>query len=444
MILRTTVFLCLWIPAIVSGADAWPEFRGPDGQGHATAQNLPIRWSETENVAWKTSIGGRGWSSPVIEGDEIWLTTAYESELSDEERAKRLEGNTGSQPLTVSGPVSLRVVGVRRSSGEILREVSVLRAESPEPIHELNSFASPTPILENGKLYAHFGANGTACVDTKTGDVLWRNTEITLKHENGAGSSPISWKDVIIFHCDGSDVQSIVALEKKTGTIAWQTDRSGKMHDHPQMKKAYGTPLVATVGGKPQVLSPAADWIYAYDPKSGDELWKLPYGGLGFSIVPRPSVASGRAFMCTSFMNSQLLAIDLEGADAPRIAWRYKRQVPKISSPLVVEDEIYFVSDKGVATCLDTKSGDRHWVERLGGNYCASPLYADGRIYFFNREGVATVIEPGAKFVKLAENELESGFMASAAAVGDALYVRTEKAMYRLARPEPKPATSGD
>ena len=412
----------------------WPEFRGPGAQGHAGPGEYPLRWSEKTNVRWKTPIDGRGWSSPVIEGNRIWLTTAIESPLSNEERKKRLEDNTGSQPLSVSGPVTMRAVGIDRTTGAIALERELLVEKEPQPVHTLNSFASPTPVIEDGRLYCHFGSHGTACLDTKSGRVVWRNDEVDIAHENGPGSSPISWGDVIIVHCDGSDDQYVVAFDKKTGDIAWKTSRSGKMNDNPQLKKAYGTPIVASVAGRPQVLSPGANWLYAYDPKSGEELWRLSYGGLGFSIVPRPVLGHGMVYFSTSFMTAEILAVRYPDApDAkPEIAWRTKRAAPKMPSPILVGDELYFVSDKGIAACVDAKTGKEHWRERLGGNYCASPLFASGRIYFFSREGTATVIRPETAFQKIAESRLDGSFMASPAAVGGVLYLRTDKALYRV------------
>lgn len=415
---------------MLSAAD-WPQWRGPDGQGHATAKGLPLTWSETENVVWRTEIPGRGWSSPVIDGQNIWLTTAVESEASAAEKARKLAANFAGQPLKIVGKVSLRAVCVDRSTGKLLHDIELIVAESPDPVHQLNSYASPSPVLEGGRLYAHFGTNGTACLDTQTHQVVWRNRELTLKHENGPGSTPILWGDLLIMHCDGSDKQYVAALNKATGRIAWRTDRSGEMSSDPQLKKAYGTPLTTTIRGRDVLLSPAANWLYAYDPQSGRELWRLSYGTLGFSIVPRPVVGHGMAFIGTSFMKPEILAVTLD--DRPRIAWRFAKQAPSMPSPLLVGDELYLVADKGVATCLDAKTGQVNWTERLGGNFCSSPLFADGRILMGNREGQTYVIAPGDTFQLLATNTLDGQIMATPAAVDSDLFVRTDKALYRIA-----------
>lgn len=424
--------MLLVLPAAVIAADApeWPQFRGPAGQGHALAEKLPTRWSETENIAWKCSLPGKGWSSPVIAGNEIWLTTGIDSPISEEEKAERLKGTTNSQPLIVSGKLSLRAQCVDRTTGKLLADVELLVESKPQGTHATNSFASPSPVIEDGKLYCHFGAYGTACLDTASRKVLWTNRELVVQHENGPGSSPVIWGDLVIFHCDGSDQQFIAALDKRTGKLAWKTDRSGTMNANPQLKKSYGTPLVVEIAGQPQLLSPASDWLYAYD-SAGRELWKLPYEKLGFSLAPRPVVGHGMAYLCTSFMQSELLAVALD-KDKPQVVWRYGRQVPQVPSPLLVGNEIYLVSDKGIATCLDALNGEVQWTERLPGNYSSSPLFADDKIYFSNREGETTVLQPGRKFQTLGSGKLDGQIMASPAAVGESLYLRTDKAIYRI------------
>lgn len=417
----------------VDSAD-WPQWRGPGGQGHApAARDLPVTWSDQENVAWKTAIPGRGWSSPVIEGRTIWLTTAVDTPLTEEEKRKRLADNPDAKSLSVAGLVTLRAIGVDRETGKIAADVQLFQVKDPDPIHSLNSFASPSPLVEAGRLYCHFGTNGTACVNTQTRQIEWVNQDLHLKHENGAGSTPVLYRDLLIMHCDGSDVQFLVALDKRTGKVAWRTERSGALNSNPQLKKAYGTPLILELEGRSVLLSPGADWLYAYEPSTGRELWKLNYGVLGFSIVPRPVAAHGLLYMSTSFMQPELLAVRLgDGTSTPEIAWRAKKGAPQMPSPLVVGDELYLVSDKGVATCMDARTGSVHWSERLGGNFCSSPLWADGRIYVGNREGQIFVLAPGKTFRVLATNATDGAIMATPAAVDRTLFVRTEHALYRV------------
>ena len=420
--------------ALAEALPSWSQWRGPAGQGHApAAKDLPLAWSESENVAWKTPLEGKGWSSPVLADGRLWLTTAVETPLSEAEKAERLANVENSSSLQVSGPVSLRAVCLDATSGKALHDIELFRQSQPDPIHSLNSYASPSPILDGGRLYCHFGTNGTAAVDAATGAILWKHSLQTIKHENGAGGTPVLFENRLIFDCDGSDQQYIVALDTATGEVAWKTERSGERNPEPQLKKAYGSPIVTEVDGHAVLLSTGADWLYAYDPTDGRELWKQAYGVLGFSIVPRPIVGHGMAFISTSFMQPELLAVKLPSGDAlPEIAWRVKKSVPNIPSPILVGDEIVMVSDKGVATCLDADSGEVRFSERLGGNFCSSPLYADGRIWVGNREGQTFILTPGKEFHVEATNQLDGEIMATPIAVGPALFLRTDKAVYRI------------
>lgn len=432
MTLRWAAAFLFCFGPIVTASD-WPQWRGPEGQGHAHTTGLPLHWSETNNVTWKTPIPGRGWSSPVIESNQIWMTTAFESPAKPEDVERRLKADTGKQPLTVLEEVRLHAVCVDKATGRLLHNIELLRVREPQWVHQLNSYASPTPVIGGGRLYCHFGAFGTACVDTGTGRVLWTNREHEIMHENGPGSTPMLWRDLLIFHCDGSDVQYIAALDKRSGKTVWKTARSGEMNKNPQLKKSYGTPLVVEIQGKPQLMSPAADWLYAYDPATGRELSKMSYGALGFSISARPVTGHGLIYMSTGFMRPELLAIRADSAAGPEIAWRFGKGVPNVPSPLLVGDELYFVSDAGgMVTCLDARTGAEQYRERLGGNFSASPVFADGKIYISSREGRTSVLAPGRSFKRLAENQLDGQLMASAAVVDGALFLRTDKALYRI------------
>ncbi len=410
----------------------WPQWRGPLGQGHASATHLPTRWNDNENVMWKVKTPGRGWSSPVIVGNQIWMTTAFEVPASPEVAKRRLQTNTGDQPLTLLDEVELKAFCIDRNKGTLLHELSLITVREPQWIHKLNSFASPTPVLDHGMLYCHFGAFGTACVDTTSAKVIWTNNELQVNHENGPGGSPVVVGNLVVFHLDGSDQQYIAALNKKTGQLAWKTDRSGEMRDNPQQKKSYGTPLIVEIDGRTQIVSPASDWLYSYDPNTGSELWKVPYGQLGFSVTPRPVIGHGMIFLATGFGKGQILAVKYNGALPPEIAWRFNKGTPTMPSPLLVGNELYFVSDTGVFTCLDALSGNEIYRERLGGNFSSSPWYADERIYVSNREGITYVIKPGSSFELMAENALAEAIYATPAAVDRAIYLRTETQLYRI------------
>ncbi|MFM1902299.1 MAG: Serine/threonine-protein kinase AfsK [Planctomycetota bacterium] len=433
----------LMSPALVIPAPAaepdWPQWRGRAGDGHApAAHDLPLTWSESENVAWKTPLPGRGWSSPVIGNGQVWVTTAVEQPATEAERERRLADRPGNQPADVAAAVRFRAIALDQANGRVIHEVELFTVADPQPIHALNSFASPSPVLADGRLFCHFGDFGAASVDTATGTVRWTNRELRLDHVNGPGSSPILWRDLLIVHLDGSDSQSIAAYRTDSGRLAWQTPRSGPLREDPDLKKAYATPLVIECDGRDVLVSPAADWVYGYDPATGEELWRLSYGVLGYSVVPRPVAAHGLVFLSTSFNRPELLAIRLAGPDKqPEIAWRATKAVPSMPSPLVVGDAIFMVNDTGVASCLDARSGTQLWTKRLGGNFSSSPILADGRIYVGNRSGETFVIEPGDTGRLLATNSLTDGIFATPAVADRALYLRTEAAVYRIEEPVP-------
>ena len=419
--------------ASLSAADRFAEWRGNDGQGHADAVNLPTKWSETRNLSWKAVVPGDGWSTPVVEDGIVWVTTAIDKPADKEEFERRRKLSTNKQPLRISDSVSLRAVGIELSSGKVVRDVELLNETKPQQIHYTNTYASPSPVIENGRLYCHFGTYGMACLNVKTGEVVWTNNSLRVEHENGPGSSPVLWEDRLIIHCDGIDKQYIVALDKKTGNELWKTERTGTLRDNVQLRKSYATALVADVEGKPLVVSPAADWLYGYDPQSGKELWKMSYGELGFSNAGRPIQGHGLVYVSTGYMKSQLIALKLHQSKPPTVAWRFKKQVPNVGSPLLVGNELYFSSDNGIATCIDAKSGESIWVQRIGKKFWASPLYADGKIHFFDSTGATTVINPGTKFEKLSVNKLEGTLYAAGAAVDGAMLIRTSEGLYCFA-----------
>lgn len=420
---------------LLSAADEWPQFRGPEANGHSSATGLPMKWSETENVRWKTALPGDGHSSPIISGGQVWLTTAIPVELTEAEQKARLSKLANPRGLQIAGKLSLRAVCVDRESGKVIHDVELIAVDEPEPVHSLNSYASPTPIIEAGRLYGHFGAYGTACLDVATGKVVWQNTEHHVDHQNGPGASPALWNDMLIVNFDGIDEQYVAAIDKNSGETAWSAKRSGSMPDRKEFRKTYSTPGIVEHDGHAQVVIPGADWVYAYDPATGDEIWKAAYGKLGFSTVPCPIFGHGMTFISTSFIQPRLLAVRYDGTGdvtESHVAWTMDGQLPRKTSMLLVGDELVFISDNGIATCLDAKSGDGHWKERVDGNYSASPLSADGRLYFFSQEGVTHVVAQGTEYEHLAENKLDGGFMASPAVAGKALYVRTETHLYRI------------
>ncbi len=418
-------------------ANDWRQFRGPDGQGHAEAKNLPVVWSETENVLWKTAVPGRGWSSPVFADGVIWLTTAVETPLSGPElekaRTSKLAFNPMAKQLSLVGSVSLRAVSIDAATGKVLSDDELLNAKDPPAIHSLNSFASPTPILDGHLLLCHFGELGTLCFDTQTKKVLWK-TLLPASYAVGVGSSPIVHGDLVIIPCDGTDKQYVVGLNKVTGDEVWKTKRpkmSGFLGDY---HKSYCTPLVVTVQGKEQVVIPGAQWVVAYEPATGKEIWRVRHGE-GFSNAPCPVVAGDLVCICTGFMKPEVLAIRMDGTGdvtKSHIAWRISKQAPTMPSPIVVGHEMYMVNDQGVATCANTSDGSILWSKRIAGNYSSSPLFADDKIYFSSHEGKTTVIKPGSEYTELAVNNLDGQLMASPAVYEESLILRTNSHLYRI------------
>ncbi len=434
--MRRLAILLVLIPFVsVQAEDEWPQFRGPTGQGHALTSGLPVVWSETENIRWKSAIPGEGHSSPVITGNQLWISTAIVETLTDEQKAERLKAIKNSDSLDVVGKLTLQALQLNCDTGKIEQTIDLFEIPSPEPKHALNSFASPTPVIAGDRVFFHFGTYGTAGIDRKTGKVLWRNESLKLEHQNGPGSSPVVWKDRVIVHLDGTNTQSIVAFDATTGSIVWQTKRSGEMDKTPELTKAYCTPLIVDVDGLPIVISPAANWVYGYDARDGREVWKAAYGQLGFSTVPRPVIEGNRVFVATSYMQSRLLAVDFRGQGditQTNIAWKSDKQIPQKPSMIALDGRLYFVSDKGIVRCLKCETGDEVWFERLPGDYSASPLESDGHLYFFNQTGTCTVLQAGDEFRKVAQNVLDEGFMASPAVSGKAMFVRTLTHVYRI------------
>lgn len=393
-----------------AGAADWPQFRGPDGQGHAVGIRLPTRWNETENVAWKAEIPGAGWSSPIVHQGRIYLTTAV--------------------PMP-NGNQSLRALALDARTGKLLWSTEVVSV-TPVNGHKKNSHASPTPLTDGTRLFVHFGPYGTAALDLG-GKVIWRNTGLKYAPVHGNGGSPVLAGQALVFSCDGASDPFIVALNKNTGETLWRKARPFA----PKKTFSFSTPLVITNKGQAQIISPASAGVVAYDPANGREIWRVSYPE-GYSVVPRPVFGHGLVFLSSSFDRPVVYAIRPDGAGdvtATHVAWNINKGAPNTPSPLLVGDEIYFVSDSGIMTCADAKSGLVYWQERVGGNFSASPVFADGRIYVQSEEGVGTVLQPGKVFRVLATNDLKQRTLASYAVGDGALFIRGATHLFRVENP---------
>jgi outer membrane protein assembly factor BamB len=404
LFLAVLSILCVLFP-FSTHAEDWPAFRGPTGQGHSSERGLPVEWSESRNVLWKTRVPGSGWSSPVVAGGRVWLTAAVKDRGG-----------------------SLRALGFDVETGREIVNTEIFRARHADPLNAKNTLASPTPIVEGDRVYVHFGADGTAALTT-AGEIIWK-IRLSYDSQHGNGGSPVLYRDLLIVSCDGSDTAFVAAIDKETGKIRWKTSR------RQPWDQAYSTPLVIRVGDRDQVVSVGAYRAAAYDPESGKELWRVSYAD-GFSNVPRPVFGHGLVYIATGFQQPSLLAVRADGlgdVTKTHIAWTLRRSAPLTPSPLLVGDELYIVNDAGIASCLDATTGASHWQQRLDGNFSASPVFADGRIYFLSEEGVTTVIAPGKEFRKLASNALDGATLASIAVSGGSIFIRSHTDLYRIAQ----------
>jgi outer membrane protein assembly factor BamB len=418
-----TAFLILLVPTMAAGD--WPEFRGPWGNGLASipgsgkSTGIPLSWSETENVKWKTSIPHKGWSTPVVMNGQVWFTTA-----------------------TVKGH-DFFVICVDANSGAIVLNKKLFHSDNPEPLgNPLNSYASPTCVIESGRVYVHFGSYGTACLDTKTFKVLWKRSDLPCRHLRGPGSSLILFENLLILTMDGVDIQYLAGLDKKTGQTVWKTDRTAEWNDldangMPKMegdlRKAYSTPLIIDVDGKKQMITVGAKALYGYDPADGREIWKVHTPA--YSGASRPVYGNGIAYMISGFGKTELLAVRVDGSGDvtdTNIVWKTGKSMPRTPSPLLIDDLLFTINDSGIIICLEALTGEKVWEERIRGKYAASLLYADGRVYCFDWDGKATVFRAGRRYELLATNKLDAGFMASAAVSGKALFLRTKTHLYRI------------
>ncbi|MBA4031542.1 MAG: quinonprotein alcohol dehydrogenase [Planctomyces sp.] len=409
-----TLCLTLWLgsQSFVSTAEAqtqWPQFLGPEGNAHASSTKLPTVVTE-DLVRWKTPIHGKGWSSPVIWGDDIWLTTA-----------------------TPDGH-KLSVVCIDKPTGRIVLDKLLFEVEKPSEIHDFNSYASPTPVLEGGKAWISFGSYGTACLAGRSGEVLWQRRDLPCEHFRGPGSSPILFENLLIFHMDGFDFQYVVALDKETGRTVWKVDRQVDYGtENGDFKKAFCTPTIIEVDGQPQLISPTSKACLALDPRTGKEIWRIRYKE--FSATVRPVYGHGLVFINTGFGKAALHAVDPTGqgdVTETHIKWSAAKGIPSKPSHVLVDDLLFMVHDGGAATCFEATTGKQLWQERLGGNFTSTPLYADGKLWFFSQEGKIKVLKASREFEELGESQLGDGFMASPAVSDDVLYLRSRSNLYRI------------
>lgn len=393
----------------LANAENWTRFRGPNGQGISSEKRLPVEWSASENIAWKTPIPGHGWSSPIVYGDHLFLTTTTE------------EG------------VSCRVICVNRKDGSVAWNKEVHR-QKPGPMRKQNSYATPTPVTDGKQVYAVFYDGTVVAVDFK-GNIVWTNHEVKFFSLHGLGASPILAGEQLIMPFDGSSREEktvgwkqpwknavVLSLNTKDGSVSWKGLRGDSRVGHV-------TPILIADGE--QVVSASGDRVQGHNIKSGKLIWSIYSKGEG--VTPSPVVGDGLIFTSSGFEEPTLRAIRMGGKGditKTHIAWEQTRGVAALPSLLYVKPHVYSISRDNILHCVNAENGDIVWRERLTGTHWASPVYADGRVYITSEEGVTSVLRPGNKYDEIARNEIGETVYASIAVSNGQFFVRSAKHLY--------------
>jgi outer membrane protein assembly factor BamB len=402
--------------ASAAQAEDWPCFRGPSRQGLSQEKNVPTEWSPASNVAWRTPIPGEGWSSPIVFGDSVFMTTATD------------------------GGKSLRLVRVKRNDGTVAWDKEVTQQE-PKYKQRPNSYATSTPVTDGQRVYL-VACDGRILATDVDGQVVWINSDFDYYSQHGLAVSPVLYEDLVIVAFDWSspgpdkkvgwevpwDKAVILAVDKGTGKTRWQGRRGSSQIGH-------ATPQIATFEGRDQLVSSAGAVVQGFDLKTGEQLWTVSSPGEG--VVPSVVAGDGMAFATSGFRQETILAVRLGGrgdVTQTHVAWRVTDEVPHVPSMLYVSPRLYSITDQGIVNCLRGATGEVLWRQRLPGKYSASPVYADGKVYFLSEKGKTTVVEEGPAFKVVAENDLGETCCASPAISQGRLFLRTEKALYCIGK----------
>ena len=415
--------ICLLTVSIncsLTHAENWTRFRGPNGQGVSSEKNLPVSWSADENVVWKSSIPGKGWSSPIVFGDYLFLTTATED------------------------GVSCRVICVNREDGSIAWNQEVHRQQTG-PMRKQNSYATPTPVTDGQHVYTVF-YDGTVIAVDFSGNIVWKNNEVKFFSLHGLGASPIVANGLLIMPFDGSssdDAQVgwkqpwenavILALDTKDGSVRWKGKRG-------ESRVGHVTPIL--VNDETQVVSAGGDRVQGFDAISGERIWSVYSQGEG--VTPSPVVGNGLIFTSSGFEAPTLRAIRVGGqGDVTRthIAWEQKKGVAALPSLLYVEPFLYSISRDNILYCIEGTTGEIVWRERLSGNQWASPVYADGRIYILSEDGVTLVLRPGETYKEITQNDIGETCFASMAVSDGNFYIRSAEHLYCIGQESSQPSS---
>ena len=395
----------------------WTHFRGSGLDGISTEEGFPVEWNDTTHIMWKRAVPGKGWSSPLVYDGQVWLTTEEQGEM--------------------------RALCYSWESGDLIHDLPLFHPDTLYRKHSVNTYATPTGAIEEGRVYVHFGRYGTACLDTETGEIIWKRTDLQCEHIQGPGSSLMIYRDKLIVHMEGSDVQYIVALDKKNGATLWRTERPKEVYDRlePIGKKAYTTPIIVTVNGRDLLISNGSAACIAYDPETGAEVWRIIEGE--DSTISMPVESNGTLFFYTSyFVDGQgdkyceLMAVDPDGKGdigATNIKWRLRSPILQLPTPVVVDGLLYTVDSKSLLSCIEAETGTTIWSRKLKGKYNSSPVYAGGNIYLSSTRGITLVFRAGRSWQPVSENSLEGEIWATPALTAGAIVMRTSQYLYKIA-----------
>lgn len=423
---KLTVFFAFLMILISSSSEYlnsqtnnWTFFRGSKLNGLAENEKIPLNWDET-TTKWKTEIHDRGFSSPVVYNNQIWLTTA------------KADGK------------GLYAVCVDFETGKIIYDILVFNPEVVARKHSLNTYASPTPCVEDGFVYVHYGSSGTACINTNSGAIVWKTDEYKCRHVQGPASSPIIYKNLVILHFEGTDVRYIVALDKKSGKLVWRTDRPSEPFETITEigRKGYNTPIVINVKGQDMLISVGSAICIAYNPATGKEIWRV-LGGAE-STIAMPFTEKGIVYWYTGFMvdgdgttYTEMLAVNPDGKGditGTNILWKRRDDLStnQMLSPVIKDGLIYTVTSKNMMMCIDASSGKELWSQHVTANHNSSPLYINGNIWFFSVKGEVLTLKAGPEYEVVAKNQMDSGIWATPAVLRNSVILRTEKYLYRI------------
>jgi outer membrane protein assembly factor BamB len=394
----------------------WTHFRGNKLDGISQATTVPVHWNDSTNIVWKADIAGKGWSSPVVFGKQVWITAAPPD---------------GSD---------MKVICLDLGSGKEVFNITLFKPDSVQKKHAINTYATPTCAVEEGFVYVTFGTYGTACVSTSDGKVIWKRTDLNCDHVQGSGSSLLIYKNLLIVHCEGTDVQYIAGLDKASGKTVWKTERPKELYDPlPWIgKKAYITPIIVNVKGKDMLISNGSAVCMAYDPETGVEIWRIRQGI--DSTIAMPGSEDGIVYFYTGFVHpsegedyADLIAVNPDGKGdiaATHILWRHKSPILQLLTPLIYGGLIYTVDSQNNMLCIDAKTGQVQYSQKLKTKYHSSPVYGGGYIFFTSVKGETMVIRPGKKLEVVAENKLPGEVYATPAFVNNSILLRTDKSLY--------------